>query len=178
YIGHAKNIPWNGNGRYIVALETTFQDRMPTAKDAANVILIDTHRNNAITVIDQSRAWNFQQGTMFYWNPKSPDTQLFFNDRDPRTNQVFAVLYDIEKKRRVREFRYEDTPFGNSGVAQNGGWFLGLNYGRLARLRPVTGYPESFDWTTGVTAPDNDGIFLVEVATGKKKLLVSYKQML
>lgn len=178
YIGHAKNIPWNGNERYIVALETEFQDRMPRAADAANVILIDTRRGNAITVIDRTRAWNFQQGTMFYWNPEAPDTQLFFNDRDPKTNHVFAVLYDIAKKKRLREFRYADTPFGNSGVAQKGGYFLGLNYGRLARLRPVTGYPESFDWNMGAAAPDNDGVFLVEVKTGKKRLLVSYQQML
>jgi hypothetical protein len=177
YIGHVQNIPWNGNGRYIAALETDFQDRMPGAADAARVILIDTQRNNAIIPIEQTRAWNFQQGTMLYWNPKAPDTQLFFNDRDAKTNRVFTVLYDVEKRRRVREFRYDDTPFANSGVAQRGGWFLGLNYGRLARLRPVTGYPEAYDWTAGSAAPDDDGIFIVNVDTGQKRLLVSYRKL-
>jgi hypothetical protein len=177
YIGHVRNIPWNGNGRYVVALETDFQDRMPRAGDAANVVLIDTQHGNAVTVIDQTRGWNFQQGTMFYWNPKAPDTQLFFNDRDPKTNQVFTVLFDIVKKRRIREFRYPATPFGNSGVAQNGGRFLGLNYGRLARLRLVTGYPEAFDWTEGVAAPENDGIFIVDAETGNQRLLVSYRRL-
>jgi hypothetical protein len=105
------------------------------------------------------------------------DTQLLFNDRDVKTNKVFTVLYDIQKRRRIREYRYDDTPFGNSGVAQKGGWFLGLNYGRLARLRPVTGYPEAWDWTTGTAAPENDGIFLVNIDTGAKRLLVSYRQL-
>ena len=50
-------------------------------------------------------------------------------------------MYDIARGKRIKEYRYDDTPFGNSGVAQNGGYFLGINYGRLARLRPVTGYP-------------------------------------
>ncbi len=62
---------------------------------------------------------------------------------------------------------------GNSGVARNG-YFLGLNYGRLARLRPVTGYPEAYDWTVGVKHPDDDGIFKIDVETGAHTLLVSY----
>jgi hypothetical protein len=62
-------------------------------------------------------------------------------------------------------------------VAQHGGWFLGINYARLARLRPVTGYPGAHDWTAGVAQPENDGIFKVNVATREKRLLVSFKQL-
>jgi hypothetical protein len=29
YIGHVQNIPWNGDGRYIIALRSSFQNRMP-----------------------------------------------------------------------------------------------------------------------------------------------------
>ncbi len=176
YIGHVRTIPWNASGRYILSLRSAFQDHLPSPSEAADVVLIDTHKKNEVVVVDQTRAWNFQQGTMFYWNPKAPETQFFFNDRDAKTNQVFTVLYDIEKRKRIREYRYSDTPFANSGVAQNGGWFLGLNYGRLARLRPVTGYPESFDWTKD-PAPGNDGIFLVNAESGQKKLLVSFRQL-
>jgi len=177
YIGHVKNTPWNGNGRYMVVLRTGFQDHMPAPAEAAEVALIDTRNRNEVTVIDQCRAWNPQQGTMFYWNPRAADTQLIFNDRDLKTNHVFAVLYDISKRQRVKEYRYQDTPFGNSGVAQNGRFFLGINYGRMARLRPVTGYPGAYDWNQSVPAPDNDGIFLVEIESRKKRLLVSFRQL-
>ena len=177
YIGHVQNIPWSGDGRYIVALRTKFQDRMPQPGEAADVVLIDTRDGNSIEKIDESRAWNFQQGTMFYWNPKAPDRELIFNDRDPATHKVFAVVYDVMARKRVREFRFEDTPLGNSGVAQRGGYFLGLNYGRMARLRPVTGYPGAFDWNAGEAAPANDGVFIVEMATGAKRLLVSFADL-
>jgi hypothetical protein len=177
YIGHVRNIPWNGSGRYIVGLRTGFQDRMPRPGEAADVILLDTAAGNRIFVIDRTLAWNFQQGTMFYWNPESPDDQFFFNDRDPKTSRVFTVLFDIGGKRRIREYRYPDTPFGNSGVAQIGGHFLGLNYGRMARLRLVTGYPGAFDWTEGIAAPENDGIFRVDTGSGKSRLLVSFRQL-
>lgn len=177
YIGHVKNTPWNLSGRYMAVLRTGFQDHMPAPSEAAEVALIDTRSSNSVTAIDQCRAWNPQQGTMLYWNPKAAENELIFNDRDTDTNRIFAVLYDITQRKRVREFRFEDTPIANSGVAQKGGYFLGLNYGRMARLRPVTGYPGAYDWTVGVAAPENDGVFLVEIASGKKRLLVSFRQL-
>jgi hypothetical protein len=177
YIGHVQTIPWNKSGRYIVSLEVPFRDHMPAPTDAAVINLIDTKDNYKLIPVDKTYAWNFQQGTMLYWNPEAPETQFFFNDRDTSKNHIFVVLYDIEKRKRIREFKFDDTPIGNSGVAQNGGYFLGINYGRLARLRTVTGYPGAFDWTTGIQAPDNDGVFLVNVNSGEKKLLVSYKQL-
>lgn len=177
YIGQCRTIPWNASGRYIVGLEIDRIDRMPKPEEAATIILVDTRDNNRIIRVDKTFAWNPQQGTMFYWNPLEPEAQFFFNDRDVKTGKVFTVIYDIKKKKRVREYRYEDTPIGNGGVAADGSAWLGLNYGRLARLRLVTGYPEALDWSRAESAPVNDGIFIVDIKTGKKRLLVSYHEM-
>lgn len=178
YIGQCRTTPVSGNGRYLLTLESTFHDHMPTAKDAAGVCLIDLHdKDRRLEVVDETRAWNFQQGTMFYWNPRQPNTQFFFNDRDPLTNRIFAVLYDVESRKRIAEYRFDDASIGNSGVAQNGGAFAAINYGRLARLRAVTGYPEAYDWTVGVDHPTNDGVFRVNVATREKTLLVSFAKL-
>lgn len=177
YIGHVQNIPWNGSERYLLTLRVGFHDRMPAADDIAEIILLDAENGYAARKVDETRAWNPQQGTMMYWNPDAPDTQFFFNDRDPATNRVFCVLFDIEQNRRVREYRFQDTPFGNGGIRQNGGSFAGINYGRMARLRPVTGYPEAYDWNPGALHPEDDGVFVVDVETGAKRLLVSFRQM-
>jgi hypothetical protein len=177
YIGHVQNTPWSGDNRVLVALQTGFQDRMPKPGEAAAVVLVDDSSPHQVEAVEQCRAWNFQQGTMFYWNPAAPNRELFFNDRDEKTQEVFTVRYDIAAKKRLREYRFSDTPFGNSGVAQKGGYFLGLNYGRLARLRLVTGYPGARDWTGTTPQPKDDGIFRVEIETGQKKLLVSYAQL-
>ncbi len=177
YIGHVGTIPWNASGRYIVALRTDFVDRMPEPDDVAEIILLDTENDYAIRTVDESRGWNVQQGTMLYWNPVDPENQFFFNDRDPETGKVFCVLYDIKEDRRVREYRFEDTPVGNGGVAFDGKHFAGINYARMAKLRPVTGYPGAWDWTDGVSAPEDDGVFLVNVETGEKELLVSFREL-
>lgn len=109
YIGHLQTIPGNASGRYILALETRAQDRMPLPGEAADIVLIETHHDDAITVVEGTRAWNPQQGTMLYWNPEWADTQFLSNDHDPETHEVFCVHYDIEKRQRIAEFRYPDT---------------------------------------------------------------------
>jgi hypothetical protein len=177
YIGQSLTIPWNQSGRYILSLRTDFHDRMPQPLEAADIVLIDTQDKYRVIEIEKTLAWNFQQGTMFYWNPKHAESQFFFNDRDPKTQHVFTVLYDIEQRRRIREYRFNDVPVANGGVCPTGDFFLAINYGRMARLRPVTGYPGVADPTAQVAAPTNDGIFRVEVATGRRKLLVSFRQL-
>eukprot|EP01041_Mallomonas_annulata_P031538 gene31537-biopygen23967 len=47
----------------------------------------------------------------------------------------------------------------------------------MARLRPVTGYIGATDWTTEVAAPADDGIHRVNIATGEKRLIVSFAQL-
>ncbi len=177
YIGHVGTVPWNASGRYIVALRTDFVDRMPAPDDVAEIVLLDTANDYQIRVADSTRAWNVQQGTMLYWNPRDAENQFFFNDRDPETGKVFCALYDITKGRRIREFRFEDTPVGNGGVSFDGKHFAGINYARMARLRPVTGYPGAWDWTEGISAPADDGVFLVDVDSGEKELLISFRQL-
>lgn len=180
YIGHVRTIPESGDGRYLLAMEIDSIDEMPGPDDAARILLLDSRDGYRSIAVDQTRGWNPQQGTMFYWNPEAPSTQFFFNDRDPATGKLFTVLYDISDGlpgRRLKEFRFDEQPVANSGVAQNGGWYMAINYGRLARLRPVTGYPEAYDWTVDATHPDDDGIFRVNVETGEAELVLSYARL-
>ena len=41
----------------------------------------------------------------------------------------------------------------------------------------MTGYPGTWDWTEGVNHPQDDGLFVVDVKTGARKLIVSFRQM-
>src|SRR5687768_8165168 len=177
YIGHVGNSPYSADGRHLIALRTTFQDRMPGPQDAADIVLIDATQKTAETKLDETRGWNPQQGAMMYWNPEQPSRQFFFNDRDVKTGKVFTALYDVVDKKRVREFRFDDTPAANGGVRQNGGAYAAINYARMARLRPVTGYPGAWDWTEGVNHPKDDGLFIVDVNSGSRKLIVSFERM-
>jgi len=185
YIGHAVTIPWNATGRYIVSLRIGFHDRMPKPGETADVVLIDTQDGNSVTVVDRTHAWNLQQGTMLYWNPSAADRQFLFNDLDPATGAVFTVLYDIQEKRRLHEFRFTAPAIGNGGVDPNGRFFAGINYGKITASREVIAYAGAKDdLAAGATNPaspanpENDGLFLVEPAlNGKRKLILSYAKL-
>ena len=177
YIGHVGNSPYSADGRYLVALRTTFQDRMPGPQDAAEIVLLDAQKNYAEVKVEETRGWNPQQGAMVYWNPEQPSRQFFFNDRDPKTGKVFTAIYDVVDRKRVREYRFDTQPVANGGVKQDGGMFAAINYARMARLRPVTGYPGTWDWTGDVLHPSDDGLFVVDAKTGARKLIVTFKQM-
>lgn len=177
YIGHVGNTPYSADGRYLLALRTTFQDRMPRPDDAADIVLLDAADDYRETKLEETRGWNPQQGAMLYWNPQMPTTQFFFNDRDPETGKVFTASYDLVEGKRVREFLFDERPVANGGVRQDGGAFAAINYARMARLRPVTGYPGAWDWTEGVSHPEDDGLFVVDEETGERELIVSFKRM-
>lgn len=177
YIGHVQTVPWNQSGRYLVALRVSFQDHLPRPDEPAEIVLLDTDRDFSAEVVAETRAWNPQQGTMLYWNPDHAETQFVFNDRDPRTNQIFAVLFDTHTRQRKREFRFDDTPVGNGGVCQTGQYFAGINYARMARLRPVTGYVDARDWTGTTRHPTDDGVFRISLESGEKRLLISFAQL-
>jgi hypothetical protein len=177
YIGHVGNSPYSRDGKWLVALRTTFQDRMPRGDDAADVVLLDATRDYMETKVDQTCGWNPQQGAMIYWNPDQPATQFFFNDRDPKTGKVFTALYDVIQRKRIREFKFDAAPVANGGVRQGGGAFAAINYARMARLRPVTGYPGAWDWTEGLNHPKDDGLFIIDVNTGTRKLIVSFERL-
>jgi hypothetical protein len=179
YIGYALTIPWNAGGRYIVALESDFFDRMPEKGEYANIVLVDTRNDNKVIILDKTLAWNLQQGTMLNWNPENPETQFFFNDLDPASGVVFTVLYDIMERRRIKEYRYGNQSIANGGINPRGQWFCGTNYGRLSTARKVISYAGATDWTLGEKSsnPDDDGLFRIDIATGERELLVSFRTL-
>ena len=179
YVGHGGTIPWNATGRYIVGLRTSFHDHMPEPDDAAEIVLINTQNEFHVEVVDRTLAWNLQQGTMLFWIPGAADSRFLFNDKDPETGVVFTVLYDINERRRVREYRFDSESIANGGVSPVRDEFAGINYGKITRSREVISYPGAFDHTADENPanPDSDGLFRIDIKTGSRQLLVSYAQL-
>lgn len=179
YVGHGGTIPWNASRRYIVGLRTGFHDRMPKPDESAEIVLIDTRNRFRVEAVNRTLAWNQQQGTMLFWIPGAADSRFLFNDKDPETGVVFSVLYDIKERRRLREFRFGNESIANGGVSPVRDEFAGINYGKITRSREVISYPGTFDHTADENPanPESDGLFRIDIKTGKRQLLVSYAQL-
>jgi hypothetical protein len=165
FFGYYGIPPWSRSGRAMVCLESDFHDRMPGPDEPARVGLVDPG-TGAFRPLAETRAWNVQQGAMLYWNPLAPDREVIFNDRRP-DGEVAAVVLDVESRRK------RSLPLAIGGVGNRGRHALCLTYGRLARLRPVVGYPGSRDPFPDDPHPERDGVFLMDLRTGEHRLVLS-----
>jgi hypothetical protein len=164
FFGYYGICPWNRSGKYLVCLESSFQDHLPNPSEPAAIGLVDP-KTGAFTKISETRAWNFQQGAMLHWNPVNPEDEILYNERDG--DSIVSVLLNVSTgKKRV-------FPRGINGVSRNGRHALSLTYGRLTRLRPVVGYVGTVDPNPDVKHPENDGVFLQDLVTGESKLAMS-----
>ena len=164
FFGYYGICPWNKSGRYLVCLESSFQDRMPYPGEAATIGLVNSKTGEFSKVAD-TRAWNLQQGAMLHWHPLYPEDKVIYNDR--HGGDFSSVILDVKSGKKCV------LPRPASAVSNSGRWALSLTYGRLGRLRQVVGYTGAKDPNPDNPAPDNDGVFLVDLTTGQSKLVVS-----
>lgn len=168
FFGYYGICPWNKSGKYLICLESEFQDHMPLPDEPVSIGLIDT-QTGIFSKITETHAWNFQQGAMLHWNPLNPDNEIIFNDR--RRDKIISIITNVftgEKRELLRPV---------NAVSHNGKFALSLTYGRLGRLRNVVGYSGIEDPNPNSPHPDNDGIFLMNLTTGKSKLVVSIERV-
>lgn len=168
FFGYYGICPWNQSGRRLVCLESDFQDHMPSEGEAAAVGLVDAETGQFHRVAE-TRAWNLQQGAMLHWNPLNPEDQIIYNDQ--RGGDIASVVLNVNSGRKRL------LPRAVSAVSHNGKWALSLTYGRVGRLRKVVGYGGAKDPNPDDPAPENDGVFLMDLSSGECKLVVSIAQV-
>ena len=164
FVGYYGITPWNASGSRLACLEADFGDRLVQATDRATLCLIDP-ASRQLTRVAETSAWNLQQGTMLHWLPTAPDRAVIYNDRVD--GRLVSVILDVETGGR----RVIDRPV--YAVAPDGKTAISVNYDRLRRIRPVTGYAGGDAAASLVNRPADEGLFLVDLTSGSSRLLVS-----
>ena len=120
-------------------------------------------------IIGQTKAWCWQQGSRLRWHPLNKE-YILYNDID--NNEYCTRVVDINTKRIV------DT-IGMPLYDINRSYTVGIsiNFERLQRLRPGYGYSVFGDMTLDSKAPEDDGIFCVDLRTKECRLLFSLKEL-
>lgn len=118
--------------------------------------------------LTETAAWSWQQGSRLRWHPENQNV-IVYNDLE---NDIYVTkTCDIltgEIKTVCRALYDVDTTFSHG---------LSLNFARLQRVCPGYGYSVLKDGTKGERAPLNDGVFYVDVRSGKEKLLFSLAEL-
>jgi hypothetical protein len=128
-------------------------------------------RDGAFHRVGETTTWCWQQGCRLAWFPAGENRQAVIYNRMVN-GRYGCVVQDPENGETLRTYNrplYSISPDGRHGIS--------LNFSRLHRFRPGYGYPNLDDPTRGDSAPENDGLFHVDLETGESRLLVSIKRM-
>jgi hypothetical protein len=164
FFGYYDKSPWDASGRFLLAQETDFMDRRPGPDDVADIGIVDIDSGNQWRKLDETRAWNWQQGCMLQWVPGHQD-EIVFNVR--REDRFQARVLNV----RTNQMRLLSQPV--YGVSPTGREAISLNFSRLFDVRPGYGYAGAADPWSDDICPEDDGLYHVNMQTGESRLIFS-----
>jgi hypothetical protein len=105
---------------------------------------------------------------MLQWIPGS-DSKVIWNDR--RGDKFISIIKDIKtgETKELENAIYAVSPDGKSAI--------GTDFARIQNYRKGYGYPGGVDIYKHQNAPENSGIYRIDLETGKAKMILSYKQV-
>lgn len=164
WFAYYDKLEFDPTGRYCLGMEVDFEHRSPRPDDVIKVGMVDLKDNNRWIELGRSRAWCWQQGCMLQWRPGSND-EVLWNDR--QGDHFVCHILDVKtrKKRTIPRPIYS--------VGPDGRWAVSLDFRRVNDMRPGYGYAGLPDPNRDVLAPEDSGIFRVDLESGKSRLIVS-----
>ena len=169
YYNHTPSecLQFEPTGRYLLGMRIFIEGREVQPFDKGEIGMFDLHNNNKWIKIGETTTWNWQQGCRLQWVPGFEE--IIWNDRSDDGKSLITRVYNIKtKKTRILHFPvYVTSPDGKKA--------LGVNYERVQhRGCKYAGIEDPYknQW-----APDNIGVWEMDMKTGERKLIVSLKQM-
>jgi hypothetical protein len=161
--------PFSPSGRYLGLTRLSREDRPPAPGESADIVLVDL-KTGTQQIIAQTKGWDTQLGAQVQWG--ASDKELFFNDNDPSTWIPFGVKMD---PRGGRTQKLEWTVYA---VSPDGKWAASPCLRRISATQagygvivPTANVPQN----TG--AADDDGVYVTDTATGRTRLIASFKRI-
>ena len=165
FFGYYDLQPFDKEGKKHLAHRVAFADHIPTAEEFAEVGYI-TIEDKRFHKVAETSTWNFQQGALLQW---FDDENIIYNDF--RDGNYCAVVKNITSD----DERIICVPLANISLDRK--WGLSINFSRVWDFRPGYGYCNLKDEYYNENAPEEDGIFLVDIEKNESKLIISYKQL-
>jgi hypothetical protein len=174
WFGYYDKLQFDPSMRYVLGMEVSFEHRSPTAEDEIKVGMVDLQDGDRWIELGTSRAWCWQQGCMLQWRPGSR-TEVMWNDRTPRgrhgRESFVCHILDVETgvKRTLPYPFYALSPDGRTAVTPD--------FRRINDMRPGYGYVGLPDPHAHELAPQESGIFGLDLETGECHLLISLAEV-
>jgi hypothetical protein len=162
--GYYDKLLFDHENRFVLANQVDFEHRSPKPDDVIQVGMIDLQQQDEWIELGSSRAWNWQQGCMLQWIPGTRN-EVMWNDREDGRFVCHILNVKTGRKRTLPTAVYTLSPDGKYGLT--------TDFRRLNDCRPGYGYAGIPDPNQDVRAPEDAGIWRVDLRTGETRLLFS-----
>lgn len=168
WFGYYNKQQIDATGRYLLAGEVDFEHRLQKANEPMTIGMVDLADGDKWIELGQSRAWSWQQGCMVQWRPGT-DNEILFNDLEG--DHYVCRILDV-KTRKLRTL-----PMAIEHISPDGQWAVCADFRRIRDVRAGYGYAALPDPDRKVLAPDDIGVWSMNLDTGETKLLISVAEL-
>lgn len=168
WFGYYDKLQFDPGSRFALCMRVDFEHRTPAADDSIGIGMVDLKEGDRWIELGRSRAFSWQQGCMLQWVPGS-DRLVLWNDR--QDDRFVCRLHDVRsgETRTVPEPIYALAPDGEVAVS--------ADFRRIQALRPGYGYVGLDDPHAEELAPDETGVFRIDLESGRSRLLYSLARL-
>lgn len=167
FFGYYDKSPWDSTGRYVLCMHSDDTWSEADATRSAEIVLIDTHNDNAVRTIATTETWNVQQGCMAQWLGPDFKSRILYNDM---TDGAYC-----SKILNLEDGSETILQMPVYSVSADGKTALSLDFSRLHNLRPGYGYAMLEERTKDTSLPDATAVWKIDLETDEVVNLLTYK---
>lgn len=176
FFGYYNKNVWDASKRYFLANRVAMMSQDLTGKEVAEVGYFDLTDNDRYHSLGTTTAWNWQMGCQLQWLEGKDGLQVIYNSRAKKGHKTIypdfcSTVYDISNGTR------RSLPLPIYVVAPNSEYALCVDYSRLQVTHRTIGYSATDKEPKLALAPANDGIWRMDIDSGKYQLLISLKEL-
>ncbi len=175
FFGYYNKSTWDRSGRFLLSNRVPMMTADLTGKEVAEVGFFDMQDDPHFVTIGKTTTWNWQMGCQLQWLETEEVTEIIFNVRSDTSEGVYPDF-------RCRIYNpatggERTLPMPVYVVAPSAQYALSVDYSRFQVTHKTIGYYASNQEPGLDDAPDDDGIFCMELASGNARLILSLRQL-
>ena len=175
FFGYYDKTPWDRTGSYLLAHRVPTMTAPLDSQSIADIGWFDLADGDHFHAVASTKAWNWQMGSQLQWLDGLPQRALIHNARTDDLSSFYpglgASIYDLDTRQQ------RQLPLPIYVVSPNSRYALCVDYGRLQVTHPTIGYPDSSTARSFEPAPEDDGIHWMDIASGRHRLILSYREL-
>lgn len=171
FFGFHDVTPFSADETKVLACKLAYDLRMPKAGEGLDVGYLDFMDGKLADFhkIGETFAWNYHKGCRLQW---LNDKEVIFNNAVD--GKIVSTIVDVE----LKSSRYLPFPIDTAFVSEKEQIATSFSYERLQVCMPGYGYPYSDESYLNEKAPAETGLYLMDLNTGDRNLIVSVKTLM